>query len=129
MNTTGIATIAALMLTGLTVAEANEVIPAWAEETFVMEEIVVTAEAPASYYMEEIVVTAQAPDHLFMEEIVVTATLPQIEVEDEAESTELVVAAQIPNPIMEEVVVTARPSDLRTRIAARMRNARDDLLF
>lgn len=127
MNTTGIATIATLMLTGLTVAEANEVLSAWAEETYVMEEVVVTAEAPASYYMEEIVVTAHAPDHLFMEEIVVTATSPQSEIE--AEATETVVAVQVPNPVMEEIVVTARPSDLRTRVAARLRNARDDVLF
>ena len=125
MNTTRIATIAILMLTGLTVADANESLPAWAEETFVMEEVVVTAEAAASYYMEEIVVTAQAPDHLFMEEIVVTATSRQ----SEAEATETAAAAQIPNPIMEEIVVTARPSELRTRIAARMRNARENILF
>lgn len=125
MNTTRIATIATLMLTGLTVADANESLPAWAEETFVMEEVVVTAEAAASYYMEEIVVTAQAPDHLFMEEIVVTATSRQ----SEAEATETAAAAQIPNPIMEEIVVTARPSELRTRIAARMRNARENILF
>ena len=125
MNTTRIATIATLMLTGLTVADANESLPAWAEETFVMEEVVVTAEAAASYYMEEIVVTAQAPDHLFMEEIVVRATSRQ----SEAEATETVAAAQIPNPVMEEIVVTARPSELRTRIAARMRNARENILF
>ena len=127
MNTTRIATIATLMLTGLTVAEANEVLPAWAEESFIMEEVVVTAEAPASYYMEEIIVTAQAPDHLFMEEIVVTAALPQIDTE--ADVTETVVAAQVPNPVMEEIVVTARPSDIRMRIAARMRNARNEVLF
>ena len=127
MNTTRIATIAILMLTGLTVADANESLPAWAEETFVMEEVVVTAEAAASYYMEEIVVTAQAPDHLFMEEIVVTATSRQSE--PEAEATETVSAAQVPNPVMEEIVVTARPSELRTRIAARMRNARENILF
>ncbi|MGI9259685.1 MAG: hypothetical protein ACR2QQ_12690 [Gammaproteobacteria bacterium] len=127
MNTTRIATIATLMLSGLTVAEANEVLPAWSAETFVMEEIVVTAEAPASYYMEEIVVTAQAPNHLFMDEIVVTATPPQSEIEAEAMGT--VAAVQVPNPVMEEIVVTARPSDLRTRIAARMRNVRNEVLF
>ena len=127
MNTTRIATIAILMLTGLTAANATEVLPAWAEESFVMEEVVVTAEAPASYYMEEIVVTAQAPDHLFMEEIVVTATLPEIAAE--TDTSETAMAAQVANPIMEEIVVTARPSDLRTRIVARMRNSRNEILF
>ena len=127
MNTTRIATIATLMLTGLTAAQATEVLPAWAEESFVMEEIVVTAEAPASFYMEEIVVTAQAPDHLFMEEIVVTATLDQVE--SAPVTSERVATVQVANPVMEEIVVTAHPSDLRTRIAARMRNARSNILF
>ncbi len=127
MNNTGIATIATLMLTGLTAADATETLPAWADESFVMEEVVVTAEAPASYYMEEIVVTAQAPDHLFMEEVVVTATLSEIVTEPERSGT--AVAAQVANPVMEEIVVTAQRAELRTRIAARMRDARNVIVF
>ena len=79
MNTTRVLAVAALMLTGITVARADDEIPAWRSEGFVMEEVVVTAEAPASYYMEEIVVTAEAPDHLYLEEVVVTATAPVLE--------------------------------------------------
>ena len=72
MNTTKLSTIAALLFFGANTAGA-ETTPAWMEQGFIMEEVVVTAEAPAHLYMEEIVVTAQAPAHLYMEEIVVTA--------------------------------------------------------
>ena len=73
MNTTKLTAIATLLFLGGHTAGA-ETTPAWMEEGFVMEEVVVTAEAPAHLYMEEIVVTAQAPEHLYMEEIVVTAS-------------------------------------------------------
>ena len=73
MNTTRLFAIATLFFLGGNAAVAATG-PAWTEEGFIMEEVVVTAEAPAHLYMEEIVVTAQAPEHLYMEEVVVTAS-------------------------------------------------------
>ena len=73
MNTTRLFAIATLFFLGGNAAVAATG-PAWTEEGFIMEEVVVTAKAPAHLYMEEIVVTAQAPEHLYMEEVVVTAS-------------------------------------------------------
>jgi hypothetical protein len=112
MNTIRIATIATLMLAGFAAAEATEVAPAWSEDGFVMEEIVVRAEAPASYYMEEVVVTANLP--------VVDLDVTQVEP---------ATVAQVPNSVMEEIVVTAHPDELRERVAARIRNFRNSRLF
>ena len=107
MNTTKLTTIATLLFLGSQTAGADTT-PAWMEEGFVMEEVVVTAEAPAHLFMEEIVVTAQAPAHLYMEEIVVTA--------------------QAPEPLyIEEIVVTASQQDLRDRMLARLRIMRPSL--
>ncbi len=127
MNTARIAALATLMLIGLAAAEATEVLPAWSEEGFVMEEVVVTAEASASFYMEEIVVTAPAPNHLYMEEIVVTATMP--EAEARVAALEMPTTAQKPAPLMEEIVVVGWPEDLPTRIAARLRFLRNARRF
>ena len=104
MNTTKLTAIATLLFLGGHTAGA-ETTPAWMEEGFVMEEVVVTAEAPAHLFMEEIVVTAQAPAHLYMEEIVVTAQAPE-------------------HLYMEEIVVTASQTDLRDRMLARIRAMR-----
>ncbi len=100
MNTKTTATIATLIFLGANSAGATGT-PAWMDEGFVMEEVVVTAEAPAHLFMEEIVVTAKAPAHLQMEEIVVTAKAP----------------TQEP---MEEVVVTASLEDVRDARLARL---------
>ena len=56
MNTTKLSAIATLLFFGANTAGA-ETTPAWIEQGFIMEEVVVTAEAPAHLYMEEIVVT------------------------------------------------------------------------
>ena len=108
MNTTKTAAIATLIFLGANVAQAAG-IPAWMDEGFVMEEVVVTAEAPAHLYMEEIVVTAKAPDHPYMEEIVVTAQAPTAEP-------------------MEEVVVTASLQDVRDARLAWLMSLRFALL-
>ena len=108
MNTTRLFAIATLFFLGGNAAVAATG-PAWTEEGFIMEEVVVTAEAPAHLYMEEIVVTAKAPAHLYMEEIVVTAQAPE-------------------HLYMEEVVITASREDLRDRMLARLRLLRPALL-
>ena len=100
MNTTKTTAIATLIFLAASSAGAAGN-PAWMDEEFVMEEVVVTAEAPAHLFMEEIVVTAKAPAHLYMEEIVVTAEAPA----DEP---------------MEEVVVTASLQDVRDARLARL---------
>lgn len=107
-NTILTTAIAALPFLGATGAGATDV-PAWAEEGFVMEEVVVTAEAPDHLFMEEIVVTARAPAHLYMEEIVVTAERPE-------------------SPLIEEVVVTASLEDVRNERLARLESLRFALL-
>ena len=123
MKTTRVLAVAALTLTGITVAQATEVIPAWRADGFVMEEVVVTAEAPASYYMEEIVVTAQAPEHLYMEEVVVTATVPRSDVTVAALETSD--GETYPAPVMEEIVVTGHREELSVRFATRLQNRRN----
>lgn len=124
MNTTRVVAIATLTLTGLAAVQANEVIPAWRTDGFVMEEVVVTAKAPASHYMEELVVSAEAPDYSFIGEIVVTVTAPQF---DEAivatlEAPEVEVT---PLPVIEEVVAAARTGDHPSRLATRVRNLQE----
>ncbi len=122
MNTTKLTTIATLLFLGSQTAGA-ETTPAWMEEGFVMEEVVVTAEAPAHLFMEEIVVTAQAPAHLSMEEIVVTAQAPA-----HLYMEEIVVTAQAPEHLyIEEIVVTASRQELRDRMLARLRIMRPSL--
>lgn len=71
MNGWVIAVTTLLALSTATVTSATEVVPAWQEPGFVMEEIVVTARiaqavAPAwqepGFVMEEVIVTATAED-------------------------------------------------------------------
>ena len=129
---------AILMLTGVSAAMAENVMPAWQSEGFVLEEIVVSAEAPTSFYMEEIVVTAEAPAHLYMEEIVVVARLPVLLDEEEIVAT--TGARQQVNSgaltaytgleseqaaVMEEIVVSVQLNALPDQIAMRLRNSRN----
>jgi hypothetical protein len=69
---------ATLMLTGTTIAMADEATPAWQLEGFILEEIVVFGDAPTSFYLEEIVVTVEAPAHFYLEEFVAVAKPPVI---------------------------------------------------
>ena len=66
MNGLSISVAAIFALSTATASSATEVVPAWQEPGFVMEEIVVTAVIPAwqgaGFVMEEVVVTATAED-------------------------------------------------------------------
>jgi hypothetical protein len=129
---------AILMLTGVSAAMADNVMPAWQSDGFVLEEIVVSVEAPASFYMEEIVVTAEAPAHLYMEEVVVVAKRPAILDEEKIVATTNV-RQQVnsraltgntglesePAAVMEEIVVSAHLDAVSNQIAMRPRNSRN----
>ncbi|MCZ6584665.1 MAG: hypothetical protein O6930_01485 [Gammaproteobacteria bacterium] len=135
MNITRVVAVVTLTLSGLTAAQAGEVIPAWRTDGFLMEEIVVTAKTPDRRFineivitpmaplMEEIVVFAEAPASFDMEEIVVTATAPQLE--------ESVVALETPEvevtpvPVIEEIVATARSEERSSRLVTRLRSMWD----
>ncbi|MCZ6476603.1 MAG: hypothetical protein O6700_09780 [Gammaproteobacteria bacterium] len=135
MNITRVVAVVTLTLSGLTAAQAGEVIPAWRTDGFLMEEIVVTAKTPDRRFineivitpmaplMEEIVVFAEAPASFDMEEIVVTATAPQLE--------ESVVALETPDvevtpvPVIEEIVATARSEERSSRLVTRLRSMWD----
>ncbi|MCZ6498228.1 MAG: hypothetical protein O6765_05850 [Gammaproteobacteria bacterium] len=135
MNITRVVAVVTLTLSGLTAAQAGEVIPAWRTDGFLMEEIVVTAKTPDRRFideiviipmapmMEEIVVSAEAPASDDMEEIVVTATAPQLE--------ESVVALETPDvevtpvPVIEEIVATARSEERSSRLVTRLRSMWD----
>jgi len=66
MNGLFVSVAAIFALSTATASSATEVVPAWQEPGFVMEEIVVTAVRPAwqhaGFIMEEVVVTATAED-------------------------------------------------------------------
>ncbi len=124
MNTIRVIAVATLTLTGLAAVQADEAVPAWRTDGFVMEEIVVTAKAPASHYMEEVVVTAEAPDYSFIGEIVVTVVPPRIDVATVA--TQKVPEIEVtPIPVTEEIVASDHSEDDTTRLATRLRNLRD----
>ena len=109
MNTIRVIAVAALTLTGLAAARADEAIPAWRTDGFIMEEVVVTAEAP---------------DYSFIGEIVVTVVPLQIDVATVA-TQEVPEFEVTPIAVTEEIVASAHSADDTTRLATRLRNLRD----
>lgn len=109
MNTTRIVAVATLTLTGFAAAQADEVVPAWRTDGFIMEEIVVTAKAPDYSFIDEIVVTVTVPQ---IETALVAREAPEVEVMPAPMMEELVVTAKAPASYdMEEIVVTAEAPD------------------
>ena len=139
MNITRVVAVVTLTLSGLTAAQAGEVIPAWRTDGFLMEEIVVTAKEPDRRFineivitpmapmMEEIVVFAEAPASDDMEEIVGTATAPQLE--DTVVALETPEVEVTPVPVIEEIVASARSEERSSRLATRRRSLWDVRLF
>lgn len=135
MNITRVVAVVTLTLSGLTAAQAGELIPAWRTDGFLMEEIVVTAKTPDRRFideivitpmapmMEEIVVFAEAPARIDMEEIVVTATTPQLE--ESVVTLETPEVEVTPVPVIEEIVATVRSEERSSRLATRLRSLWD----
>ncbi|MEE8093283.1 MAG: hypothetical protein V3T47_03515 [Gammaproteobacteria bacterium] len=109
MNTIRVIAVAILTLTGFAAVQADEVVPAWRTDGFIM---------------EEVVVTAKAPDYSFIGEIVVTVVPPQIDVATVA-TQEVPEIEVTPIPVTEEIVASAHSEDDTTRLATRLRNLRD----